>query len=80
MDNLKTYPGPHIPVPVKINIDKNYDIARTAADILALTRMNWNTASITGGSPVTLLFSRKVGGIMAEYGDENPPSSFRFYL
>lgn len=80
MNDLKTYPGPHIPVPVKINIDHNYDIEKTASDIIALTRMNWNTASVTGGNPVTLLFSRKVGGIMAEYGDENPPSSFRFYL
>jgi hypothetical protein len=42
--------------------------------------MNWNTASITGGHPVTLLFSRKVGGIMAEFGEDAPPSSFRFYL
>lgn len=80
MPDLKTYPGPHIPVPLRINSNKKLDIKKTASDILALSRMNWNTASITGGHPVTLLFSRKVGGIMAEYGDDQPPSSFRFYL
>jgi len=80
MERLKTYPGPHIPVPIQINVDKMNDIRKTASDVIALSRMNWNTASITGGHPVTLLFSRRVGGIMAEYGEENPPSSFRFYL
>lgn len=85
MEELKTYPGPHIPVPIKIVVDSNADIHQIASEIVALSRMNWNTASITGGAPVTLLFSRRVGGIMTEYisaYDENvkPPSSFRFYL
>jgi hypothetical protein len=85
MDDLKTYPGPHIPVPIKVVVDKDADVNQIASEIMALSRMNWNTGSITGGAPVTLMFSRRVGGIMAEYvseyGDkELPPSSFRFYL
>lgn len=80
MPQLKTYPGPHIPVPLEIKTDGKADIKRIATDILALTRMNWNSASISGGQPVTLMFSRRVGGIMAEFGDDTPPSSFRFYL
>ena len=80
MMDLKTYPGPHIPVPIQIKTDRDFDIKRTAKDIISLSRMNWNTASITSGQPVTLSFSRKVGGIMAEFGDSRPPSSFRFYL
>jgi hypothetical protein len=78
---LETYPGPHVPTPARIKSDGPIDIARAAADILGLTRMNWNTADITGGAPVTLSFARRVGGIMAEYGDEDRPlSSFRFYI
>jgi hypothetical protein len=80
MPKIKTYPGPHIPVPIQIKTTKDVDIKRAAADVISLTRMNWNTSSITGGQPVTLRFSRMVGGIMAEYGDNEPPSSFRFYL
>jgi hypothetical protein len=80
MPELKTYPGPHIPVPIRIKVDNDADIMRTASDVLALSRMNWNTASITGGTPVTLFFSKKVGGIMSEFGEEQPPSSFRFYI
>lgn len=82
MKTLGTYPGPHIPVPLQIKTDskKDIDVVKAATDVIALSRMNWNTASVTGGHPVTLLFSRRVGGIMSEYGDEEPPSSFRFYL
>ena len=79
MPELKTYPGPHIPVPIKVSTDGT-DILQACKDIMALTRMNWNTGSVTSGHPVTLSFSRKVGGIMAEYGDATPPSSFRFYI
>jgi hypothetical protein len=82
MKSLSTYPGPHIPVPIQIKTDpdRDIDLVRVASDVLALARMNWNTASITGGRPVTLLFSRRVGGIMAEYGEDTPPSSLRFYI
>ncbi|MBI1224741.1 MAG: hypothetical protein GC192_05855 [Bacteroidetes bacterium] len=80
MPSIKTYPGPHIPVPIQIKAEDGADITRIASDVIALSRMNWNTASITGGHPVTLSFSRMVGGIMAEYGDKEPPSSFRYYL
>lgn len=83
MSELNTYPGPHIPAPVEIRSDQPIDIERAARDILGLARMNWNTASITGGQPVTLRFARQVGGIMAEFGektDEKPLASFRFYM
>jgi len=83
MHEISTYPGPHIPAPVEIRSDRSIDVERAARDILGLARMNWNTASITGGQPVTLGFARQVGGIMAEYGrttEERPLSSFRFYM
>lgn len=83
MPELGTYPGPHIPTPAQIKSDEAIDLERAAKDILGLTRMNWNTAGTTGGHPVTLSFARRVGGIMAEFGDgdgEKPLSSFRYYM
>jgi hypothetical protein len=83
MPELGTYPGPHIPRPWRIGSEHPIDVDQAARDILGLARMNWNTASTTGGHPVTLLFARRVGGIMAEYGglvDERPPTSFRYYM
>jgi hypothetical protein len=79
IDKIGTYPGPHIPSPVQIRSPSEIDTHRAARDILGLSRMNWNTTGIKGGTPVTLAFARKVGGIMAEYGEE-PPVSFRYYM
>jgi hypothetical protein len=80
MPEWKTYPGPHIPAPLKLVISGDIDVYRAAADVLSLTRMNWNTAQNTNSQPVTLRFARQVGGIMAEVeeGDERP--SYRYYM
>lgn len=80
---LGTYPGAHIPRPIEIRSNEPFDAVKAAEDILALARMNWNTSSITGGNPVTLFFSRQVGGIMAELSvkkEVKMPTSFRFYI
>jgi hypothetical protein len=76
----KTYPGMHVPVPVRITTDAEVDILRAANDVLALARMNWNTAFDTTGAPITLRFARQVGGIMAEVGQRTPSPSYRFYM
>ncbi|WP_126245883.1 argonaute/piwi family protein [Chitinophaga rhizosphaerae] len=80
---LSTYPGPHIPRPIEIKSNEPVDILSAARDILGLARMNWNTSSITSGQPVTLFFSRQIGGILAELNVkniENIPTSFRYYI
>jgi hypothetical protein len=75
-----TYPGMHIPVPVRIHTDRATDLIRTANEVLSLARMNWNTAFDTTGAPITLRFARVVGGIMAEAGQTRPNPSYRFYM
>ena len=81
MPEWRTYPGPHIPAPVKLVSDDDVDMHQVASDILGLARMNWNTASMSSAHPVTLFFSRRVGGIMAEVGpDREPHPSFRYYM
>jgi hypothetical protein len=80
LPELGTYPGPHIPVPIRLVADPDVDMNRIAADILGLSRMNWNTARDTSGLPITLRFSREVGAIMAEAGAEPPNPSYRYYM
>ena len=80
MPDWRTYPGPHIPAPVKL-VSDDVDMHQAASDILGLARMNWNTASMSSAHPVTLFFSRRVGGIMAEVGpNRKPHPSFRYYM
>lgn len=81
MPEWRTYPGPHIPAPVKLVSNDDVDMQRVATDILGLARMNWNTASISSAHPVTLSFSRRVGGIMKEVCENREPQpSFRYYI
>jgi hypothetical protein len=75
-----TYPGAHVPVPVRVKTDKNSDLTRIATEILGLARMNWNTAFDTTGAPITLRFAQQVGGIMTELLDRQPEPSYRFYM
>jgi hypothetical protein len=77
----QTYPGPHVPVPVQLVCGPDLDIQQVATDVLALTKMNWNTGLDTTGTPITLRFARRIGGIMTELGPaEHPHPSYRYYM
>jgi hypothetical protein len=75
------YPGPHIPAPLQIGAAGKTDIRERAREILALTKMNWNSAEGLGRHPITISFARKVGTIMTEMPDDALPNPlYRFYM
>jgi hypothetical protein len=81
---LKTYPGVHVPAPFEITKargDSSYkEICR---EILALTKLNWNTADFCSGLPITIGFSRNVGQVLKVFEDdeqETPETRYRFYM
>jgi len=81
MPEHRTYPGAHIPVPIEILPTGSADVERAASDLLALTKMNWNSAASYSSLPITLGFARRVGAIMAEIPEgEEPEPSFRYYM
>jgi hypothetical protein len=81
MPEILTYPGPHIPSPVNIQVSKDVDVFNTCKELLGLTRMNWNTAGITSGQPVTFFFSRNIGGIISELNeDDRIPTEFKYFM
>lgn len=72
------YPGPHIPAPLELGAD---DPMARAAEVLSLSKMNWNTADGLGRMPITLAFARRVGTIMTELEEGiDPNPSYRFYM
>ncbi|MFX1286891.1 MAG: hypothetical protein ACFFB5_24875 [Promethearchaeota archaeon] len=82
--SLGTYPGATIPEPLTIDIARldstPYQICK---DIMALTKLDWNTADFCRREPVTISVSRKVGNILAEMRDndvDNPPEGYRYYM
>jgi argonaute-like protein implicated in RNA metabolism and viral defense len=77
----REYPGPHIPAPVEIGAAGVTDLRERAREILALTKMNWNSSEGVSRYPVTLSFAKKVGEIMAELSEgKSPNPSYRFYM
>ncbi|MBI1863134.1 hypothetical protein HYS00_03370 [Candidatus Microgenomates bacterium] len=79
---LATYPRPHVPEPLEIvEYIGDSPIRLVCEEILALTKMNWNSAEYAGGMPITLRFARRVGEIMSEIPEnETPQPSYRFYM
>jgi hypothetical protein len=75
------YPGPHIPAPLEIGSCGKTDIRERARELLALTKMNWNSSEGLGRYPITISFARKVGMLMTELSDNQIPNpSYRFYM
>jgi hypothetical protein len=75
------YPGPHIPAPLQIGSCGPTDIRQRAREILALTKMNWNSSEGIGRHPITISFARKVGVLMTELSENQAPNpSYRFYM
>jgi hypothetical protein len=79
---LRTYPGARVPHPIEIvehHGDSPWNVV--LSEILALTKMNWNTASFACSEPITLAFARRVGQILAELPPNlDPRPEYRFYM
>jgi hypothetical protein len=79
---LRTYPGARVPQPLEVvqHIgDSPWD--RVLRELLALTKLNWNTAAFASGHPVTIAFSRRVGEVLAELTQHDAIlADYRFYM
>lgn len=80
---LREYPGMRIPKPLEIMEHFGHSTAETICrEILALTKVNWNSCAFASSEPITLLFARTVGQILAELppGTEPPQKKYKFYM
>ena len=74
------YPGPHIPAPLQIGAAGNTDLRERAIEILALSKVDWNSTEGVSRYPITLSFARKVGLGMTELSENQAPHpSYRFH-
>ncbi len=80
---LGTYPGAHVPNPLEVlehlGDASDLDIAR---EILALTKLNWNSADFSSGFPITIEFAGRVAEVLSELDDERitPNEKYRYYM
>lgn len=78
---IRTYPGHSIPNPlfiIHMGDSKKEDLA---AEILGLTKLNWNTASFSTHLPITIKFATEVGKILSELPPEKlTKDHYRFFM
>jgi hypothetical protein len=80
--HLGTYPGHRIPNPIEI-VEHHGDSTpeALAKDIMALTKLNWNSCSFASAEPMTLQFARTIGRILTEVPEGTPiQDKYRFYM
>lgn len=77
-----SYPGPHIPRPIEVRNEQNSrKDERACREILALTKMNFNSSAPSGAKPVTITMARAVGPIMVEVAEgRTPDTSYKSYM
>ena len=80
--SLLTYPGREIPTPLRVRVVfGDTDLYQVLVDILALTKLNFNTCIFGDGLPVTLRFADDIGEILTAIPDVNSkPLPFRHYI
>ncbi len=84
---FRQYPGAKVPKPILLRHELGDSTRETICEeIMALTKLNWNSSAYGSKEPITTLFAASVGLIMAEYlaipeSDRGPlQTKYRFYM
>jgi hypothetical protein len=79
---LRTYPGMRVPRPLEIvEHFGSAPMRQICREILALTKMDWNSAAFAGKAPITTDFAEDIGDILAEVPPTaTPRPSYRYYM
>lgn len=78
----KTYPGMYVPRPLGIRpAHTERDITEIAAEVLALSKLNWNRARMDARKPITLLTSKRVGEILRHVDNSTAAAArYAYYM
>jgi hypothetical protein len=79
---FREYPGMRTPNPLEVVEHHGTSPAQDVCqEILALTKLNWNSCAFASSVPITIRFARDVGKILAELpkGIE-PKTKYKFYM
>jgi len=78
---LQTYPGARAPWPLDIAHEGDSPSDTVLAEVLALSKMNWNSAEFSLADPITLLFSDTVGDVMSHMpAGKEPRHEYLYYM
>ncbi len=79
---LGTYPGPGVPRPIAILEHHGDSTTRTLVeDLLAMTKLNWNSADFSCSFPITVQFARRIGEVFSQGSTSSGVRSrFSFFI
>lgn len=78
VDFYRTYPGVRVPRPLQVAFDRiDSSTLPLLEEIMALTKMNWNSTRFINTEPITLAAARNVGDVL-RYLDEKQEISARY--
>ncbi|NMG32860.1 hypothetical protein GRF61_00150 [Azoarcus sp. TTM-91] len=79
---LGTYMGPDTPNPMQVSIRRGeVELETVLRDVLALSKINFNTCLFNDRSPVTIRFADAIGDILvAAPQNHEPMLPFKFYI
>jgi len=79
---LGEYPGMRVPRPIEIVEHHGASaLTKVGQEIMALTKLDWNSAAFSAKEPITTAFSEDVGQVLAEMRPEaSPRPQYRFYM
>lgn len=73
VDFYRTYPGQYVPRPMEVQLDRaERNFSFLLPEILALTKMNWNSTRFVNAEPITLAASRNVGETLRYLQNDEP--------
>jgi hypothetical protein len=72
VDFYRSYPGQHVPRPIEVQFDRiESQSSRLLEEIIALTKMNWNSTRFVNAEPITVAAARSVGSILRYIASES---------
>jgi hypothetical protein len=79
---FETYPGMYVPLPLELEIHcAEQTPTFLAAEILALTKMNWNSTQFDNAHPITILAADQVGDVLKYVNHDDPiHPRYSFYM
>jgi hypothetical protein len=82
VDFFATYPGMYVPRPLGFRCEETDQTPRfLAAEMLALSKMNWNNTQFDGGDPITVRAAQQVADVLKHLGeDEEVQMRYSFYM
>jgi hypothetical protein len=73
VDFFQMYPGSYVPLPLLFRLESTEQTPHfLGSELLALTKMNWNSAQFDGHDPISVRAARQVGSILRYVGPNDP--------